>query len=171
MLAPAGYGRIALSEFITLPGIRHAAAATLPLALVNPLTVTAAYTTFVAHRRLPSRDLMGRVRRRAFKSGPGVVAATEAIAAAGRSKTGFTNRQIQFAGPVAALWGDHDALVSPAHAEALQRALPQAHVEIWDRMGHHPQRERPQDLSRFIERHAVRGRDAAARPNRYLRAA
>lgn len=173
LLAPAGYGRIALSEFFTLPFVRQTAEAALPLALVNPLTVTAAYTTFVAHRRLPSKDLMDRVRRRAFRSGRGVSTACEAIAAAGRSENGFPQRRIAFDGPVAALWGEHDALVSPAHAEALQRALPQAHVEVWKRMGHHPQRERPRSLAKYVERHATKAREHAPRATkrRHLRAA
>jgi pimeloyl-ACP methyl ester carboxylesterase len=171
LMAPAGFGRIALSELMMLPFIKQAAEAALPLALVNPLTVTAAYTTFVAHHRLPSRDLMNRVRRRAFKSSRGVSTACEAIAVAGRSQNGFTNRRISFAGPVAALWGEHDALVSPGHADALKRALPQAHIEVWDGMGHHPQRERPRSLARYIEHHAARGRDVAPRASRHLRAA
>jgi pimeloyl-ACP methyl ester carboxylesterase len=158
LLAPAGYGQIRLAELMNVPGIRHAAELALPVALVNPLTVTAAYTTFVAHRRLPSRDLMGRVVRRSFRSGPGVSAAVQAIAAAGRSERAFANRRIDFDGPVAALWGEHDALVPTAHVEALQAALPQAHVEVWRGMGHHPQRERPMDLARYIERHAARAR-------------
>jgi pimeloyl-ACP methyl ester carboxylesterase len=41
------------------------------------------------------------------------------------------------------------------HTEAVKAALPQTHLEIWPRMGHHPQRERPAQLSRFIERHAA----------------
>lgn len=158
LLAPAGYGRIGLAEVVATPGVRHAAELALPLGLVNPLVVTAAYTTFVAHHRLPSRDLVDRLRRRAFRSGPGLRVAVQALAAAGRSEHAFFRRQVQFDGPVAALWGEHDALVDPGHAEALQRAIPQAHVEVWDGMGHHPQRERPAELSRFIERHAVRGR-------------
>ena len=83
----------------------------LPVALVNPLTVTAAYTTFVAHGRLPSRDLMARLRRRAFRSGPGVRAATVAIAASGHSARGFARRPVAFDGPVAVVWGARDALV------------------------------------------------------------
>jgi pimeloyl-ACP methyl ester carboxylesterase len=101
---------------------------------------------------------MGRVVRRSFRSGPGVSAAVQAIAAAGRSERAFANRRIDFDGPVAALWGEHDALVPTAHVEALQAALPQAHVEVWRGMGHHPQRERPMDLARYIERHAARAR-------------
>ena len=41
------------------------------------------------------------------------------------------------------------------HTRAVKRALPQTHLEVWPRMGHHPQRERPAQLARFIERHAA----------------
>jgi pimeloyl-ACP methyl ester carboxylesterase len=163
LIAPCGFGHIRLAEAVALPGIRQAAQSLLPLALVNPLTVTAAYTTFVAHRRLPSRDLMNRVARRAFRSGPGVATAVRAIAASGHSKKAFTQRLVRFDGPVAVLWGEHDALVNPGHRFALQQAIPHAHVEVWAGMGHHPQRERPAQLSRFIEHHASRGRRRATR--------
>jgi pyruvate dehydrogenase E2 component (dihydrolipoamide acetyltransferase) len=156
LLAPAGFGRIRLSEAMTLPGVIHVAERALPLALLNPLVCTAAYSTFVAHGRLPSRDLVDRLRRRAWHSGPGVRAAVEAIAHAGRDPRGFLHRPIEFDGPVAALWGASDALVSRAHIRALRAALPQAHVEVWEGMGHHPQRERPHQLARFIEVHAAR---------------
>jgi pyruvate dehydrogenase E2 component (dihydrolipoamide acetyltransferase) len=172
LLAPAGYGKLRLAEAMTLPGVRQAAELAMPVALVNPLTVTAAYATFVAHHRLPSRDLMGRIVRRSFRSGPGVSAAVQAIAAAGRSERAFAARTIDFAGPVAALWGEHDALVPREHIAALERALPQAHVEVWDGMGHHPQRERPQQLAEYIERHAARApRLERAAPRTALRAA
>jgi pimeloyl-ACP methyl ester carboxylesterase len=92
-----------------------------------------------------------------------VRAAVEAIAHAGRDPRGYTSRRIDFAGPVAALWGEHDALVSRSHIAALRRALPQAHVEMWDGMGHHPQRERPHQLAAFIEQRASRARRAAKR--------
>jgi len=156
LLAPVGFGPIALADWMTLPGFADVWQFALPVALVNPLTVTAAYTTFVAHGRLPSRDLMARLRRRAFRSGPGVRAATVAIAAAGHSARGFARRPVAFDGPVAVVWGARDALVPTAHISALRRALPQAHVEVWDGMGHHPQRERPVALAGFIERHASR---------------
>lgn len=158
LLAPAGFGRIRLSELMTLPVLGGIAERALPLALLNPLVCTAAYTTFVAHRRLPSKDLVDRLRRRAWHSGPGVRAAVDAIAHAGRDPRGFLHRPIDFDGPVAALWGEHDALVSRGHIEALKAALPQAHVEVWKGMGHHPQRERAHDLTRFIEQRAGRAR-------------
>ncbi len=169
LLAPAGYGQIRLAELFALPGVADLATLMLPWALVSPLLVTAGYTTFVAHGRLPSRDLTERLRRRAFQSAPGVRAAVTAIAAAGRSPRGFRSRRVAFDGPVAVLWGGKDALVPLAHTDAVRRALPQAHVEVWDGMGHHPQRERPAQLGRFIERHAAEAsqppiRRASAQP-------
>jgi pimeloyl-ACP methyl ester carboxylesterase len=155
LLAPAGFGQIRLAEAFALPGVRDVAQFMLPWALVSPLLVTAGYTTFVAHGRMPSRDLTERLRRRAFQSAPGVRTAVTAIAAAGRSKRGFHARPIAFDGPVAALWGAKDALVPLDHTHAVKASLPQVHLEVWDRMGHHPQRERPAQLSRFIERHAA----------------
>jgi pimeloyl-ACP methyl ester carboxylesterase len=166
LLAPAGYGQIRLAEAFALPGVRDIAQLMLPLALVSPLLVTAGYTTFVAHGRLPSRDLTERLRRRAFQSAPGVRTAVSAIAAAGRSKRGFHRRPVEFDGPVAALWGERDALVPLSHARAVKAALPQAHVETWPRMGHHPQRERPAQLSRFIEHHAAKAPLPARRATR-----
>jgi pyruvate dehydrogenase E2 component (dihydrolipoamide acetyltransferase) len=163
LLAPAGYGRIRIAEAVTLPGVISVAEHALPLGLVNPLVVTGAYATFVSHRHLPSRDLVDRLRRRAFRSGPGVRAAAVAIAAAGRSENRFSNRRIPFDGPVAALWGSRDGLVDPAHSEAVGYAFPYAHVEVWRGMGHHPQRERPLELSRFIEESASRDRRRSAR--------
>jgi pimeloyl-ACP methyl ester carboxylesterase len=156
LLAPAGFGRIRLAEFVNTPGIKDVAEKALPLALLNPLVCTAAYSTFVAHRRLPSKDLVDRLRRRAWQSGPGVRHALEAIVHAAHDPRGFTKRRIEFDGPVAALWGEHDALVSVSHIRALRDALPQAHVEVWPGMGHHPQRERARRLAKFIEDHASR---------------
>jgi len=156
LLAPAGFGRIPLADLVARRGVIDLAQLTLPLGLVNPLTVTAAYSTFVAHRRLPTRDLLGRLRRRAFHAAPGVRAAVEALAASGRDSGGLAHRPLAFAGPVAALWGARDALVPPAHADRVGAAAPGAHIEVWDGMGHHPQRERPQRLARFVEAHASR---------------
>ena len=47
-------------------------------------------------------------------------------------------------------------------------AFPHAEVSVWKKMGHHPQRERPRELARFIEAACARarpsGRDAATGP-------
>src|SRR3954454_25372095 len=169
LLAPAGYGPIRLAELFALPGVRDVAELMLPLALVSPLLITAGDRTCVAHGRRPSRDLTDRLRRRAFQSAPGVRSAVTAISAAGWSERGFHRRPVGFGGPVAALWGARDALVPLGHTKAVKRALPQAHIEVWPRMGHHPQRERPAQLSRFIEHHAAELPEQAATRTRSAR--
>lgn len=165
LLAPVGFGRIRLAERITMPGVLDLATLALPLALINPLTVTAAYAAFVGHGRLPERELLERLRHRAARAPLGVRAATLAIAHAGRADDGLRHRRLAFGGPVAALWGTHDALVPQAHADGVRAALPQARIEVWDGMGHHPQRERPRQLAHFLAQHlAGAGADAYARP-------
>jgi pimeloyl-ACP methyl ester carboxylesterase len=150
LLAPVGFGRIGLAETLTRPVIVDLATLALPLALVNPLVVTAAYATFVAHRRLPERGLVGRLRSHAARAPLGVRAATIAIARAGREE----RRRLVFDGPVSALWGTNDGLVPTSHAEGVRAALPHAELEFWPGMGHHPQRERPAELAEFIEHRA-----------------
>jgi pimeloyl-ACP methyl ester carboxylesterase len=162
LLAPAGFGSIRLAEVMTLPGLVSVAERALPLGLVNPLAVSLAYSTLVAHRRLPSRELLDRLRRDALRAGRGARMAVEAVAHAGRDADGFHRRAVGFEGPVTALWGERDALVPVAHADGVRRALPQADVEVWCAMGHHPQRERPEALARFVERAVGRSRTRAA---------
>jgi pimeloyl-ACP methyl ester carboxylesterase len=157
LLAPAGFGRIPLAEALTKRVVVDVATLALPLALVNPLTVTAAYSTFVARRRLPERELVARLRRRAARAPLAVRAATIATARAGREEPPGS----AFTGPVAVLWGTHDALVPSTHAHRLREAIPQAEIEFWPDMGHHPQRERPDALADLVERTAAL---ATARP-------
>ncbi len=158
LLAPAGFGSIRLADFVMLPGVSTVTKAALPLGLINPLVVTTAYTTLVANGRLPSRDLVARLRRRAFRSGPGTVMAVEAIVAAGREP----RRRMAFDGPVSVLWGERDALVPVSHARRVQHAFPQARVTVWDEMGHHPQRERPEALERYLAQILWRSRPRKA---------
>ena len=175
LLAPAGFGPVRLARLAALPGVRHALQAALPLGLANPLVVTAAYTTFVAHRRLPSADLVARLRRSSLSGARGARMAVEAVDHAGRDDGGLGRRLVAFEGPVAALWGDRDALVPTAHARAVARSFPQARVEVWAAMGHHPQRERPAALDHFLSRALwqarprARARAVAPDPGRPMR--
>jgi pimeloyl-ACP methyl ester carboxylesterase len=81
-----------------------------------------------------------------------------ALARSGHARDAFFRRELRFDGPVAALWGEHDALVPLAHIDGLRAAVPRIHVEVWPGMGHHPQREFPGELARFIELRASRAR-------------
>src|SRR4051794_13428947 len=168
LIAPAGFGSIRLATLAALPGVRHALQAALPLGLANPLVVTAAYTTFVAHRRLPPAELVVRLRRGSLQAGRGARMAVEALAHAGEPER--ATRPRAFEGPVAGLWGARDALVPPAHAEGVRAGFPQARIEVWPGMGHHPQRERPEALDRFLTRAVWRSHTRAARAARGRRA-
>ena len=125
LLAPAGYGRIRLAEAMSLPGVVDVAELALPVALLNPLVCVAAYSTFVAHRKLPSPDLLQRgcaaarsTRRPACAPRPRRSPTPAATETASRAA------QVEFDGPVAALWGEHDALVPRAHIDALAMRCP-----------------------------------------------
>jgi hypothetical protein len=107
----------------------------------------------------PTDELARRLVADAKRVGPGVRAALKALVGAGRSATGFHRRRVAYGGPVSVVWGDRDALVLLAHAQAILKALPQARLHVWLGMGHHPQRERPHELAKLVEASA---RDAAA---------
>ena len=171
LLAPAGFGRIRLAETVTVPGVRDLTGALLPLALSSSLALSVAYMTMVTHGRRPDKGMLARTKARAFKSVPGARDATRAVVAAGLSERAFHRRRLAYCGPVTALWGEHDRLIPPSHADGLRRALPQAQVEVWPGMGHHPQHERPERLHEFIERACSSARDAASTDRSLPRAA
>jgi pimeloyl-ACP methyl ester carboxylesterase len=161
LLAPSGFGRIAATELTSAPVVSQIFRHALPLALANPLTATGIYMAMVANGRTPDRKLLGRLRSNAWRITAGVQMAAKAMADAGRSESAFFRRRVEYHGPVLALWGSNDLVVSPGHAEGVTSAFPQAEVTIWEGMGHHPQRERSADLCRFVEHgatHAQRAR-------------
>lgn len=150
LLAPAGFGPIRLAEAISIPGIRNVAAAVLPHALASQLVVSAAYTGFVSAGKRPDKKMLERVMAAAAQSTPGARDGTDAVVAAGRSKRAFHRRGVKYSGPVSVVWGDHDHLVPLSHADNVRAALPQAEIEVWSGMGHHPQHERPADMARLV---------------------
>jgi pimeloyl-ACP methyl ester carboxylesterase len=155
--APAGFGQIKLAELGALPLVRPVAVAALPRLLTNPLLVHAIYRMFVTTvgGPGPSGDLRRRLTDDAHRLGPGLNAALSALSAASRSPRAFHRRGLRYDGPVWVLWGDQDALVPVGHVRGVCAALPQADVHVWPGMGHHPQRERPRELSAFVEAAAL----------------
>ena len=151
LIAPAGFGRIHLAEAIQLPGVRTVVRHGLPLALMNPVSAFGVYMTVVGNGHLPDPELVARLRKNAYRWAPGAECANEAITAAGRSRRAFHRRELDYRGPVLALWGERDRLVPLAHRDGVMTAYPHAHVSVWNKMGHHPQRERPGELAQFIE--------------------
>jgi pimeloyl-ACP methyl ester carboxylesterase len=157
LLAPAGFGRIALAEAASIPGIRDVTRRVLPLALANPASVRLAYSAMISNHLPPDDELLERVTSHATALVPGAVAALEAIVAAGLSRHAFHRRRLSYAGPAVALWGTHDRLVPPAHEAGVARALPQAELLRWRGMGHHPQRERLDALIDLLDQVARPG--------------
>jgi pimeloyl-ACP methyl ester carboxylesterase len=157
LLAPAGFGPIRLADLFAIPGIHRVAMTALPLVLMTPPLVLGGYMAFVSHGRRPTRELIRRVAGDARPTANGARAAIHALHHCAHAPDAFHRRRVDFDGPVAAVWGRHDALVPPDHASGLRAALPQAEVEVWSGMGHHPQHERPAELALFIERCAHHG--------------
>jgi pimeloyl-ACP methyl ester carboxylesterase len=151
LIAPAGFGRIQLAEAIQLPGVRTLVRHGLPLALMNPVSALGVYMAVVGNGQLPDPELLARLRKNAHRCAPGAACANEAITASGRSPRAFYRRELDYHGSVLALWGDRDRLVPLAHRDGVMTAFPQAQVSVWNKMGHHPQRERPIELAQFIE--------------------
>jgi pimeloyl-ACP methyl ester carboxylesterase len=172
LIAPAGFGRVRLAEAIQLPGVRSVVRHALPLALANPVTASGVYMAVVGNGHLPDSELAERLRKNAFRWAPGAACANDAITASGLSRRAFHRRRLQYAGPVLALWGDRDRLVPLAHRDGLMTAFPQAQVSVWEKMGHHPQRERPSELADFVEaacRHPASSEPRTARKPRRSR--
>ena len=134
LIAPVGIGRVHLAEAIQLPGVGTLVRDGLPLALLNPVTAFGEYMAVVGNGQLPDPELVARLRKNAFRWAPGAECANEAITASGHSPRAFYRRQLDYHGPVLALWGERDRLVPPAHRDGVMTAFPRAQVSIWKKM-------------------------------------
>lgn len=152
LLAPAGFGRIQLAEAISMPGVRKMVQTALPFALSSGLAVTLGYMTMVTNGRTPERSVVERVTSRSRPLVDGAREGTRAVVDAGRSRHAFHRRRLAYSGPVFVVWGERDRLVPPAHRHGVRRAFPHAEIELWPGMGHHPVRERFDDLLALVLR-------------------
>jgi pimeloyl-ACP methyl ester carboxylesterase len=150
LLAPAGFGRLRLAELAATPGVGSFVHAVLPRVLSSRFFVTAGYVAMVTNGRRPRPELVERVTSSARYVVEGAWEAIRAIADAGRSPHAFHCRRVGYAGPVTAVWGDCDRLVRMCHQEGVRAAFPQARIEVWHGMGHHPMRERLGELVSMI---------------------
>jgi pimeloyl-ACP methyl ester carboxylesterase len=156
LLAPAGFGRINLAERASTPGLRHLLQLTLPSALSSRRVVTAAYARLVSNHKPPGCDVVDRVISRGGELAAGVQEGTRAVVEAGCARHAFYRRNVQYHGPVDAVWGDQDRLVPPWHRHGLRKALPHARVHLWHGIGHDPLRERHDEVLSLIT-HALTG--------------
>src|SRR4051794_31127159 len=157
LIAPARYGRIALAELASTPVIRPLIQAGLPLTLTTPVAMTAVYSLWVANGRRPDHALVDRCRKDAFRVVGGARQALRTIVRCGIDKRAFFRRPVQYDGPVFALWGDRDRLVPVRHADRVWTTFPHADVQVWEGMGHHPQRERIRPFCALVERTCMLG--------------
>jgi pimeloyl-ACP methyl ester carboxylesterase len=161
LLAPAGFGRIRLAEAVSIPGVRSIVRAALPFALSSSLAVRAGYFMMVTNGRLPDRALVERLTSHGWEHVIGAREGTRAVVEAGRSRTAFHRRRLRYRGPVYTVWGDCDRLVPVGHQRGVRVAFPQAQIELWHGMGHHPTRERLEDLIALIRRAMVQAASGA----------
>lgn len=154
LLAPTGFGVNCIAEALAVPPLRALATLALPWALLNPLVVTAVYGGMVAPGRMPPPPMLAHLRARAFTMSHAVAPALQAIVADGPGRGREVASGARCRGHVLAVWGARDQLVPPGHSTAVLHAFPQARLEVWRGMGHHPQHERRRRLGTTLERHA-----------------
>ena len=157
LIAPAGFGRIHVAEAIQLPGVRTVVRHGLPLALMNPVTALGVYMAVVGNGQLPDPEHVARLRKNAHRWAPGAACANEAITASGRSRRAFYRRELDYHGPVLALWGEHDRLVPLAHRDGVMTAFPQARGQRLEEDGP-PSPARTSARARTVHRSRLRPR-------------
>ena len=170
LLAPAGFGRLALAEAFSLPGVRNLSAFALPVVLSNRIAVAAAYLTMVSNGKWPEAELLQRVTGRARTALPGVREAMRSMTNGGRLPDAFEHRRCRYDGPVHAVWGSRDRIVPRSHGDGVLAAFPQADIHVWPGMGHHHLRERLDHLIELIEQAMADGQ-VATPPRRLADAA
>jgi pimeloyl-ACP methyl ester carboxylesterase len=147
LVAPVGFGRVRLAELAATPRLRSLVPAVLRRVLASRMLVTLGYAVMVTNGHRPEDALVRRVASR--RQAEGTWEAVRAIAAAGRLSAALP-RRAGYSGPVTALWGDRDRLVSPGHQEGVRRAFPQARIVVRRGMGHHPTPECLRELGTMI---------------------
>jgi pimeloyl-ACP methyl ester carboxylesterase len=158
LLAPVGFGRVALAQAVTLPGAYNLMGLTLPALLSSRVAVTAAYVTMVTNCKLPDPVLVQRVTSGGRSLVDGVREGLRSFSKTTWSPTAVDHRRVQYVGPVHAVWGDRDRLVPVSHRHAVRAAFPQAQIHVWPGMGHHPMRERADALVAVVREAMVEGR-------------
>ena len=165
LLAPAGFGRIPLAELISLPGVRNVTEGLLPLALRSRVALSTAYRVVVANGMEPTDEILDRVLDRRQTLAPAAREATKAVVRAGTARHGLHHHKIDYDGPVEVVWGTEDRLVPIGHMKGVLTAFPQAQAHVWEGVGHHHLKERPQELTALVE-NACRACDPPAERRR-----
>ena len=59
-------------------------------------------------------------------------------------------RLLRITCPVTVIWGAQDAVMDPSGVEVIKEALPHARIELLEKCGHSPTRERPDEVKRIL---------------------
>jgi pimeloyl-ACP methyl ester carboxylesterase len=86
-------------------------------------------------------------RRKAFLATLRAVVGTE-----GQRVAALDRLYLAEALPLLIVWGEHDPIIPVAHAEEAHRALPGSRLEVFEKVGHLPQLERPGRFVAVLER-------------------
>ena len=164
LLAPAGFGPLYLADAVSLPGVRNLVHAALPHLLTNRVAVSACYKAMVSNGKTPDPGLVERLTGRGELLADGVREATRALVEASRSRDAFHRGEMRYRGPVSGIWGDRDRVVPASHSQGLRSAFPHAQIEIWRGMGHHPTRERFEEVVELVGRTTATLRPVPDRP-------
>ena len=157
LIAPAGFGRIRLAEAIQLPGVRSCGPPWPAAGADEPRERARRVHGGCRQRASAGPRAVARLRKNAYRWAPGAECANEAITASGRSRRAFYRRQLDYPGPVLALWGERDRLVPLAHRDGVMTAFPQAQVQRLEEDGP-PSPARASERARTVHRSRLRQR-------------
>ena len=118
----------------------------MPALTANPIARTVLFAQFSAHPwRLPGEVLLREMR--SFAASPSLDAALDALVH-GPPQAGMPAGTAR--GPIVIGWGRRDLVCLPRQAERAVKRFPDARLHWFERCGHFPQWDRPDEAVRFI---------------------
>lgn len=147
LIAPAGYGRIPLAQWLARPEMEFVLGLTAPEAMRSRVLVGLVYRNLFSHHHDLSDGLMGRLVAARHRMVPGIRNAMHIL----RRLSLHPFSDNPYSGPVTVLWGEHDRLVPAARSmDRLIEVFPGVKEFTFDGIGHHPQEECPEQTLEWI---------------------
>lgn len=147
VIAPAGYSRIPLAQFLARPEMEFILGQTAPRAMRFRPLVNLTYRNLFSYHHDPSDGLIRRLIESRTDMVPGIKNGMHLLREISKKRFG----ESPYEGPVAGLWGEHDRLVPPKYSlKGLVRVFPWAEGRVLEGIGHHPQEEAPGETLDWI---------------------
>jgi len=152
LISSAGFGPMPVLRLVNQPLLQAALLRVGPLAMHSRHLVSFAYSNIFSWHEPIDEALLARILADRNRVRP----ATRAGLAMLREVNDQPFNDINFSGPVLAIWGDHDQL-TPYRKEAIVRAFPAAKIVCLclAGVGHHPQYEERARVSRALTKHLL----------------